>query len=70
MPVLVTLQFPEGKQYRAVEKSMAQVTEVLSNTLDEPPTNIRVTVKEVAKNRYSVGGVLRSELEAEDKNEK
>lgn len=70
MPVLVTLQFPEGKQYKAVEKSMAQVTEVLSNTLDEPPANIRVTVKEVAKNRYSVGGVLRSELEAEDKNEK
>lgn len=69
MPVLVTLQFPKGKEYKSIEKSMAQVTEVLSNTLAEPPENIRVTVREVAKNRYSVGGVLRSELEEDERNE-
>lgn len=70
MPVLVTLQFPEGKEYKAIEKSMSQVTDVLSRTLEEPPENIRVTVREVAGNRYSVGGVLRSELKNEGRNEK
>lgn len=70
MPVLVTLQFPKGKEYKDIEKSMAQVTDVLSDTLAEPPENIRVTVKEVARNRYSVGGVLRSEVESGDSNEK
>lgn len=70
MPVLVTLQFPKGKEYKDIEKSMAEVTETLSKTLDEPPQNIRVTVREVALNRYSVGGVLRSELEEMEKHEK
>lgn len=69
MPVLVTLQFPKGKEYKDIEKSMAEVTETLSKTLDEPPQNIRVTVREVALNRYSVGGVLRSELEEKEKHE-
>lgn len=70
MPVLVTLQFPKGKEYKDIEKSMAQVTDVLSDTLAEPPENIRVTVKEVARNRYSVGGILRSEVKSGDSNEK
>lgn len=70
MPVLVTLQFPKGKEYKDIETSMSQVTETLSKTLNEPPQNIRVTVREVPLNRYSVGGVLRSELPSEVKNEK
>lgn len=69
MPVLVTLQFPKGKKYEDISNSMQEVTNVLSNTLNEPPENIRVTVREVALNRYSVGGVLRSELQTEVKNE-
>ena len=70
MPVLVTLQFPKGKEYKDIEKSMSEVTATLSKTLHEPPQNIRVTVREVARNRYSVGGILRSELEAGEENEK
>lgn len=70
MPVLVTLQFPKGKKYQDVEKSMSEVTETLSRTLSEPPQNIRVTVREVPLNRYSVGGILRSELSSEVKDEK
>lgn len=70
MPVLVTLQFPKGKKYEDIAQSMAQVTETLSKTLQEPPQNIRVTVREIALNRYSVGGILRSELEAGENHEK
>ncbi len=70
MPVLVTLQFPKGKEYKDIEKSMDEVTQTLSRTLDESPENIRVTVREVPKNRYSVGGILRSELEEEESYEK
>lgn len=70
MPVLVTLQFPKGKEYKDIAKSMAQVTETLSKTLQEPPQNIRVTVREVALNRYSVGGILQSERNAEESHEK
>lgn len=67
MPVLVTLQFPKGHEYSDIKQSMKDVTDVLAKDLNEPPTNIRVTVREMPLNRYSVGGVLRCELEEEKK---
>ena len=61
MPVLVTVQYPVGREYDTARNCMEKVTEVLSKELNLPPTDIRVTVKEIALNRYSVGGVLMSE---------
>lgn len=69
MPVLVTIQVPKGHEYSEILSSMQQVTDTLCHTLHEVPTNIRVTTREIPTNRYSVGGVLRYELEAKMKEE-
>lgn len=58
MPVLVTIQYPEGKGQETVEKVAAEVTEVLSRTLHEPDTNIRIDIREMPLNRYLYGGEM------------
>lgn len=61
MPVLVTVQYPEGRDYSAAKNCMEKITDIISKDFNIPPTDIRVTVKEIPQNRYSVGGVLASE---------
>ena len=61
MPVLAKIQFPEGKNPDVIQRVMTEVCNGLCTALDEKPENVRITVKVVPKNRYSVGGILSSE---------
>lgn len=61
MPVLAKIQFPEGRDPEAVRRVMTQVTQALCSALDERPENVRITVKVVPSQRYSIGGVLMCE---------
>lgn len=58
MPVLVTIQYPEGKGQQTVERVAAEVTDVLSKTLKEPVENIRIDIREMPLNRYLYGGEM------------
>jgi len=58
MPVLVTIQYPEGKGQQTVERVAAEVTDVLSKTLKEPAENIRIDIREMPLNRYLYGGEM------------
>lgn len=63
MPVLVTIQYPEGKGQETVEQVAREVTEVLSRTLQEPGKNIRIDIREMPLNRYLYGGEMAYEKE-------
>lgn len=66
MPVLATIQYPAGRDPKCVNKVLVGVSKALETALDEQPGNIRVTVKEVPRNRYSVGGTMAYEFEKND----
>lgn len=58
MPVLVTIQYPEGKGQQTVERVAAEVTQVLTRTLDEPADHIRIDIREMPLNRYLYNGEM------------
>lgn len=58
MPVLATITYPAGRDHACVSRLLKDVAEVIARDLDEELSNVRVTVKELAADRYSVGGVL------------
>jgi 4-oxalocrotonate tautomerase family enzyme len=61
MPVIATIQYPEGKGPEVVKKLLVEVSNLLMKELNEPPENIRVKIKEIPLNRYAVGGVMFNE---------
>ena len=58
MPVLTTITYPAYKDHDCVNKLLKDVAEVIAKDLDEDLSNVRVTVKELPLDHYSVGGVL------------
>ncbi|WP_325199187.1 hypothetical protein [Oscillibacter sp.] len=64
MPVLTTITYPAGKDHTCVERLLKDVAEVIAADLGEELSNVRVTVKELPTNRYSVGGVLYRDRQA------
>lgn len=58
MPVLTTITYPAYKDHTCVNKLLKDVAEVIARDLDEELSNVRVTVKELPLDHYSVGGVL------------
>lgn len=61
MPVLATITYPAYKDHACVGKLLKDVAEVIAKDLDEDLSNIRVTVKELPLDHYSVGGILYEE---------
>ncbi|WP_088006928.1 2-hydroxymuconate tautomerase [Indiicoccus explosivorum] len=61
MPIIhVTLL--EGREQQAIETCIQQVTRTVHESLGAPLSSIRVIVNEVPRNRYAVGGTLKSEI--------
>ncbi len=58
MPVLTTITYPAYKDHECVNKLLKDVAEVIARDLEEDLSNVRVTVKELPLDHYSVGGVL------------
>lgn len=54
MPVLTTITYPAYKDHDCVNKLLKDVAEVIAKDLDEDLSNVRVTVKELPLDHYSV----------------
>jgi len=58
MPILTTITYPAYKNQECINKLLKDVAEVIARDTNEPLENVRVTVKELPLDHYSVGGVL------------
>ena len=58
MPIMCVIQMPEGKDQAKIEKCLVDVSRVIMEDLESLPNQVRVTIEELPKNRYSAGGVM------------
>ena len=63
MPVLITVQLPKGKSKEELYQAFEKINDATWSSLHVPPQDVRITIKEVGLDHYSVGGVLMSERE-------
>jgi 4-oxalocrotonate tautomerase len=63
MPV-IEITFFEGRPIEKKRELVKAVTDAMSRTMDLPPEGIHVILKEVKKDQWAVGGVLRSDKPA------
>ncbi len=66
MPIMCTVQMPEGKGPEKVSALLTQRSKILMDELDAKPNEVRVTIDELPKNRYIAGGVMAYEMEGFD----
>ncbi|MFQ4150741.1 2-hydroxymuconate tautomerase [Lactiplantibacillus plantarum] len=64
MPI-VHIDLIAGRSQEQLKNLVKDVTDVVSNNTGAPAEHIHVILSEMQKNRYSVGGVLKSDEEAE-----
>ncbi len=64
MPVFCTVEVPEGKKPEAIKAVLVNVSDVLMKEFDVQPNEVRVTVNEIPKSRYIVGGVMAYDIES------
>ncbi|HJB07022.1 MAG TPA: tautomerase family protein [Candidatus Enterocloster faecavium] len=62
MPVMCTVRLPKGKKQETIEKTLVDISNVLMENFDMQPNQVRVTIDELPKNRYSAGGVMAYEM--------
>jgi len=59
---LVNVKIMEGRSDDKIEAMMENITDAVSDSLDAPKENVRVTVEEVPKNRWAIGGAAADKL--------
>ena len=64
MPI-VHIDLIAGRSQEQLKNMVKDVTDVVSKNTGAPAEHIHVILSEMQKNRYSVGGVLKSDEEAE-----
>lgn len=64
MPI-VHIDLIAGRSQEQLKNLVKDVTDVVSKNTGAPAEHIHVILSEMQKNRYSVGGVLKSDEEAE-----
>ena len=64
MPI-VHIDLIAGRSQEQLKNLVKDVTDVVSKNTGAPAEHIHVILREMQKNRYSVGGVLKSDEEAE-----
>jgi len=69
MPILCTVQMPAGKPQHQIEAALRDISQVLIQDFNVQPTQVRVTIDELPRNRYIVGGVMADELDGFDEKE-
>lgn len=62
MPIMCTVQLPEGKSPQQIETALREISQVLMNNFDARPDQVRVTIDELPRLRYMAGGVLARDL--------
>lgn len=61
MPI-IHITLVEGRKDETIEQCMRDVARTVQKSLDIPLESIRIVVEEVPKNRFAVGGTLKSEV--------
>lgn len=69
MPIMCTIQMPQGKSREEINKVMTDVSSVLMTDLQTGEREVRVTITELPKNRYIAGGVMAYDMPAFNKDE-
>ncbi|TDM13303.1 2-hydroxymuconate tautomerase [Macrococcus lamae] len=59
----ITIELLEGRSEEQIKAMVQEVTEVVSRTTTAPKENIHVFVEELKKDRYAVGGTLKSDTQ-------
>ncbi|AXF57199.1 4-oxalocrotonate tautomerase [Salicibibacter kimchii] len=59
---LINVQILEGREPEKIESLIENVSEAVSESLDAPKENVRVTVTEVPKTHWAVGGKSMKQL--------
>ena len=62
MPVMCTVQLPKGKKQEKIEKTLVDISNILMENFDMQAKQVRVTIDELPKGRYSAGGVMAYEM--------
>lgn len=58
MPIMCTVQLPEGKKSEQIEQALVDLSNVLMRDFEAQPHQVRVTIDELPRNRYMAGGVM------------
>lgn len=64
MPIMCTVQMPEGRPRSEIEAIMRDVSAVLMKDLHTGEREVRVSVIEMPRNRFMAGGVMAAEMPA------
>lgn len=64
MPIMCTVQIPEGKSRKEINKVMKDISKILMEDFHTGEREVRVTITELPQNRYIAGGVMAYEMPA------
>ncbi|CAM4288106.1 4-oxalocrotonate tautomerase [Lacicoccus alkaliphilus] len=59
---LINIKIMEGRSEEKVEALMKRVTDAVSESIEAPKENVRVTVEEVPKTHWAIGGTSAKKL--------
>lgn len=59
---LINVKIMEGRSDEKIEALMKNVTDAVSESLEAPKENVRVTVDEVPKTHWAIGGTTAKNL--------
>jgi phenylpyruvate tautomerase PptA (4-oxalocrotonate tautomerase family) len=62
MPIMCTIQLPEGKRQESIQKTLVDVSKILMENFDAAPNQVRVTIDELPKKRFMAGGVMACDM--------
>ena len=64
MPIMCTVQMPEGRSRDEINRVMTDVSAVLMKDLQTGEREVRVSVVELPRNRFMAGGVMATDMPA------
>lgn len=64
MPIMCTVQMPEGRSRDEINQVMADVSKALMEDLHTGEREVRVTIVELPRNRFMAGGIPAYEMPA------
>lgn len=64
MPIMCTVQMPEGRSREEIDRIMADVSNALMRDLHTGEREVRVSIVELPRNRFMAGGVPAYEMPA------
>ena len=64
MPIMCTVQMPEGRPRSEIEAVMRDVSAALMRDLHTGEREVRVSVIEMPRNRFMAGGVMAKDMPA------